>query len=179
MLPRLQDWSRHWEPSDQASDRLDWPRVETAEMLIDSFYCTPREDIHWELDHRPCCDLDNRVICMPLNRQFKSVDQFYFVLFHEIIHWTSVPLERPLPNFSPLPTLSERRRYAREEFTAEIGAILLSQRAGLDLDLLVPLSASYITMWHRGTHMPLMSGVYEAQQQANQAIIYLTQGGIK
>lgn len=65
----------------------------------------------------------NNVVEMPPYNRFKSDDQYYHTLFHELIHWTGHKdrLNRDMIN-----------NYAFEELVAEIGSTFVSSFFGLD-----------------------------------------------
>lgn len=78
------------------------------------------------------------LINMPQIDNFKSIDSFYATYFHEIIHATA--------HSSRLDRKSEGSySYNREELVAEIGAILLGNIVGINVD--VDNSAAYIARW--------------------------------
>lgn len=67
-------------------------------------------------------------IQMPMKSQFKTANDYYSVLLHEVTHWSGAPhrLAR---------TKGEKRNdanYCREELCAEIGAAFLCSHFGLD-----------------------------------------------
>ena len=83
-------------------------------------------------------------IRLPHTKQFQSPDHYLKTLFHEIIHSTghSTRLQRPLDSQS-----NNRKSYAKEELTAEIGSAFLCNFAGIDSEKIFKQNASYIQNW--------------------------------
>ena len=84
------------------------------------------------------------VIRLPHIKQFHSPDHYLKTLFHEIIHSTghSSRLQRPLDSHS-----ANRKSYAKEELTAEIGSAFLCNFAGIDSEKIFKQNTSYIQSW--------------------------------
>ena len=79
-------------------------------------------------------------ITMPERDRFKSDNEWYSTIFHEMIHATSQPLERKLGN--SFGTAS----YGEEELIAELGSAILCTVAGIDKHV-EDHNASYLQSW--------------------------------
>lgn len=84
-------------------------------------------------------------IKMPYKKQFKTIDKYYSVLFHELIHSTGHPTR--LNRFKKNEPLSRfgSSSYSKEELTAELGSAFLCQDTGIKNTL--DKSASYMQSW--------------------------------
>ena len=83
----------------------------------------------------------NDVVEMPDKRRFDSEEQYYHVMFHELVHWTG--------NTSRLNRFKKEDRfgsepYSKEELVAEIGAAMLCHVYGINL---IPQNAAYMASW--------------------------------
>lgn len=83
-------------------------------------------------------------IHMPAREKFNSVETYYSVLFHEMIHSTghSSRLNREIGS---TPVHSGGEVYGREELVAELGGMFLSSRSGVNAS--VENSTAYIQHW--------------------------------
>lgn len=82
-------------------------------------------------------------ITVPSRESFESIDNFYSVLFHELIHWTGSP--RRLKRFDSSST--GLKEYAKEELIAELGSSFLCAQLGVDNDDVFEDQASYLASW--------------------------------
>lgn len=115
----------------------EWERHARVEALLSK---SPVPINHVEGDrafYRPSADQ----ITLPLREQFASADLYYATAFHELAHSTGHDsrLKRDLAH----PFGSEG--YAREELTAEMSSLLLSQKLGLAFD--PGNHHSYVASW--------------------------------
>ena len=87
--------------------------------LIESFVFNSKINIEYKLSNKACYIPSKDIIIMPESRQFETVECYYNVLFHEMIHATGSKkrLNRELSQ--------QIQKYAFEELIAEIGAIIL------------------------------------------------------
>lgn len=110
-------------------------------------------------------------IIIPYRKTFKSVELYYSVVFHELIHATGHKdrLNRTLS------TDSKTDEYAEEELIAELGASMLCAHFGFE-NQTVDDSASYIQGWInalRNDHKL----IYKASSKAQKAVDYILSGG--
>ena len=100
----------------------DFNPIERAEAFIKNL---PVEIL--EKDSTPCYIPSKDIICMPKIGQFKTVEQYYATLLHEEIHSTGH--KSRLNRFE---TERNKKSYAKEEVTAELGAAFLLPSLGLE-----------------------------------------------
>ena len=90
--------------------------------------------------NRCCYNLKADQITIPPRGSFKSSEEYYTSLFHEIIHATGTRLGRDMStNFGD-------DSYSKEELIAEIGATFLASYCGIS-NTTIKNSASYIKGW--------------------------------
>lgn len=140
--------------------------IESAEKIVSDW--TGRPEIKHGGDsayYMPALDY----VAMPERGQFKSVEDYYNVLFHELAHSTGH--ESRLKRESlilPKPFGSEE--YSKEELVAEFAAAFLTGEAGIEVP--VTRSASYLANWLKvlknedGRKM-LVSAAAQAQKAAD------------
>lgn len=117
--------------------------IENCEKLISEIQCKP--DIKFGGDrayYAPKLDY----IQMPLKELFKSSENYYSTLFHELIHSTGH--ESRLDRFSEnsLPAKFGSVDYSKEELIAEIGATFLNAHCGIK-EQVFDTSIAYINGW--------------------------------
>lgn len=74
---------------------------------------------------------------------FKSADEYYATLFHEVIHSTGHP--KRLHRFEVAGPGFQDKSYSREELVAELGSAFLSEVAHLEVN--IRNKAAYIKGW--------------------------------
>ena len=118
---------------------------ESAESIF-SDYIT-REGIEFqqagdESYYQPSADR----IVLPLMKQFKSTAEYYSTAFHEAIHSTGHA--KRLNRISATAHFGNEE-YSKEELTAEMGAAILTSKAGLETEKSFRNSAAYLQNWLR------------------------------
>lgn len=116
--------------------------IETCEKIVDEMPMKPKIR---HLEHRAYYQKAGDFINMPKMETFKSSEDYYGTLFHEIVHSTG---HSDRLNRKEL-VKSERfgsENYAIEELTAEMGASYLKSHAGIPIEQLEN-NASYIHNW--------------------------------
>jgi antirestriction protein ArdC len=128
-------------------DGIDWqmPEREPVEVrdaikqVVDG-YPNPPSITHSVSDQAYYMPAQDR-ISLPLLEQFKDEQAYAETIFHELVHSTG--------HTSRLDRLngiaSCRGTYAKEELVAEIGATMLMQHTGVEVDM--PQMASYVGGW--------------------------------
>lgn len=116
--------------------------IKEAEKVIDNYTNKPtisNEPVGaW---YKPYSD----VINVPPMKEFKNINEYYSVMFHELIHSTGH--EERLDREGITNTIKFRsERYSVEELIAEIGASILCSETGI-IDETIDNSASYINHW--------------------------------
>ena len=124
-------------------------------------------------------DMKKDAIRLPKVERFHSPDHYLKTLFHEIIHSTghSSRLQRPMDTQS-----EDRKSYAKEELTAEIGSAFLCNFAGIDSEQIFRQNTSYIQSWLRvleDNPRMVISAASMAQKATQYIVDYQTKDEIK
>ena len=129
----------------ESEDNLDIQPIESAEAIVNGYKNAPKivERPQGSAYYTPSRD----TITMPTKEQFvkrTSIDDFYKVLFHEMIHSTghSSRLDRKLVGVT-----ADKVSYSKEELVAEIGAMYLTSIANLNPKDHERQSQAYINGW--------------------------------
>ncbi|MBF0786013.1 DUF1738 domain-containing protein [Muribacter muris] len=106
--------------TDEDRKKRDIYNIERIEFLVKKLNITVEE----KLSNSAFYNFQNDLIVMPDKAQFKSRQEYYGTLLHEVSHATSHPtrLNRPITG-----DLSSKA-YAKEELVAEISSMLLSRK---------------------------------------------------
>jgi antirestriction protein ArdC len=113
-----------------------------------------------------CYYPDKDMISLPPMSYFKTVEDYYRTLFHEIGHWTA---HHSRCN-RPLVTSMSSPQYREEELVAEITSVFLCQLFNIPVD--VDNSAAYLAGWVK-FFKDHKAKVYSAMKQAEIAIEYI------
>lgn len=100
-------------------------------------------------------------VAMPFINSYKSSEEYYSVLLHELIHWTG--------NVNRLDRL-KKKSYAFEEAIAEFGSLLISFELGMSAD--VQNSIIYIKKWYEKGELN-KEDLTEALISAQEAVKYI------
>ena len=84
-------------------------------------------------------------VYLPRAGQFDTPEHWYSVAFHEFVHSTGHRDRLNRTSLTAITRFSDHQ-YTREELTAELGACMLSTRAGIEA-VTVDESAAYISHW--------------------------------
>jgi antirestriction protein ArdC len=84
---------------------------------------------------------NDTIVMMPLET-FSTAEGYYATLFHEMIHSTGHP-----DRLDRLGVPGDRKAYAEEELTAEIGSQFLCERVGINNTDLGDNATAYIQNW--------------------------------
>lgn len=95
--------------------------------------------------HAAFYDMIADTLTLPKPEMFKSAENYYATLFHEIVHSTGHP-SRLKRNIG---TAFGTEPYSREELIAEMGAAFLAAHVGIDNDTLNGNAAAYIAGWRK------------------------------
>jgi antirestriction protein ArdC/phage/plasmid primase-like uncharacterized protein len=106
-------------------------------------------------------------IQMPLREQFKSAEDYYIVLLHELGHWTghSARLARDMDHSFG------SQGYAREELRAEIASMLIGAEVGIAHD--PSRHAGYIESWQKAISQDPME-IFRAAADAQKILTFIT-----
>ena len=126
-----------------------WQAIEEADAAVWAY--TKRSGVRLVEDpgsdeayYRPATDS----VTVPCRAQFKTGDEFYSTLFHELIHSTGH--KSRLDRFSgPGDHSFGGDEYSKEELVAEIGAACLNSMFGVETESSFKNSAAYIQNWSR------------------------------
>lgn len=126
---------------ENAKHNLDFVPIEKAESILNNY--KNMVDVNHTKEKRACYNILKDEITMPEKESFKSIEQYYSVLFHETIHSTRHPerLDRKKENSS-----FGSEDYSKEELVAEMGACYLCGIVRIE-KITIKNSASYIKGW--------------------------------
>lgn len=80
-------------------------------------------------------------VTVPHKSQFKSIEQFYSTVFHELVHSTGKQLGRDMSG------AFGKEKYGFEELVAELGSAFIMQSIGFDVTKTGENSAAYLKSW--------------------------------
>lgn len=128
-------------------------------------------DIVWA-GNRACYSPSDDNIQMPSQDRFVNDDSRYYVLFHELVHWTGAK-----SRCNRRQGLKGTKLYDFEELVAEIGASYLAREVGLDMNLIND-AAAYIQHYiSPKDYEKLLKGdktlFIRASSQAQRAVNYI------
>lgn len=121
---------------------LDFKPLERCEQIVSGYPSAPPIK-HDGLDrafYRPSTDS----IHMPVREQFKSENEYYSTLFHEMVHSTGHASRLSRAGIIAHAGFGSKS-YAQEELIAEMGAAMLCADAGIEAT--IENSAAYIQNW--------------------------------
>ena len=119
--------------------------IEEADRIIKEYvdreHITFKECISDKAFYRPMTD----TVVVPLKEQYKNINSFYQVAFHEITHSTVAQkrLDRDIKELAPFGS----EIYSKEELVAELGSAFLINHLGIETEGTFQNSASYIESW--------------------------------
>jgi len=118
------------------------PALEQAEALVHQANLCPIRREGFAAAYSPRDD----IIRMPSPRMFRSSEDYYHTLFHEMTHATGHGSRLDREGITnPIRFGSER--YSKEELIAELGAAFLSNEAGILDQVRFDNSAAYLNSW--------------------------------
>lgn len=151
-----------------SEDNLDIQPIESAEAIVNGYKNAPKivERPQDRAYYTPMRD----TITMPTKEQFvkrTSIDDFYKVLFHEMIHSTghSTRLDRKLVGVT-----ADKVSYSKEELIAEIGAMYLTSIANLNPKDHERQSQAYINGWIKFIKSSHEKALISAMTKARQGV---------
>jgi antirestriction protein ArdC len=118
------------------------PALEQAEALVRQADLCPIRQEGFAAVYSPRDD----IIRMPSPRMFRSSEDYYHTLFHEMTHATGHASRLDREGITnPIKFGSER--YSKEELIAELGAAFLANKAGILDQVRFDNSAAYLNSW--------------------------------
>lgn len=119
--------------------------IEEADRIIKDYvdreHITFKECISDKAFYRPMTD----TVVVPLKEQYKNINSFYQVAFHEITHSTGAQkrLDRDIKELAPFGS----EIYSKEELVAELGSAFLINHLEIETEGTFQNNASYIESW--------------------------------
>lgn len=151
-------------PAMKEEQKFEWNDIERAERIIKANGVEVRNERSDRAFYRPSEDF----IGMPMKDQFKSPEEYYATVLHEVVHSTghSSRLNRENMNFFGDP------KYAREELVAQTGSAFLCASIGIMTESTFEDDQSYIQNWIQVLkNNP--NEIFEAARKADDAVAYL------
>jgi len=155
--------SYHWPTTGQT-----WPvsETETTEVVDRFFENTGVKIVHGP--DVPHYSILSDQVHMPPRTAFKSMNDYFAILAHEVTHWTGHPTRCPR-NFRAI--IGSPANYAREELVAELGAAFLC--ADLELSLQPRADhAEYMAVWLKVLRNDKRA-IFQASSMAQKAVDFL------
>lgn len=142
--------------------------IETAKEILNQYQDKPQMTDKDESGayYTPALDRVN----VPKKENFPKIEDYYNVLFHELVHSTGHKSRLNRNTVSGVTTFGSEK-YSKEELIAEIGASMLSGIAGIENETL-DNSASYINSWLQQLRND-KTLIISASQQAQKASDYI------
>ncbi|QNE42218.1 DUF1738 domain-containing protein (plasmid) [Hymenobacter sp. NBH84] len=141
--------------------------IEAAESIVSSWADRPRiTHMDQKAYYVPALDYVN----MPAFSSFKSAEQYYQTLFHELTHSTGHRARLNRTDLADNMATKGAAGYAREELTAEMGAAFLCGAAGLDPAATEENTVAYLQTWIarlKNDKKLLVQAASHAQKAAN------------
>lgn len=139
--------------------------MEKAEAIIED-YCT-RDNLQFEIVEKSdrCFYVPSKhIVNVPPSKQFKSINEYYSTVFHELVHATSKTLGREVKNgFGS-------EKYSFEELVAEIGSQMLCNVLGIADSDTDQNSIAYLQSWLKHLKENEPSTIVKASTKAQQAV---------
>ncbi|MCY4644085.1 MAG: zincin-like metallopeptidase domain-containing protein [Bacteriovoracales bacterium] len=152
----------------EKGDALKFNANEKAEELIGRYRNAP-EVCHKR--QRAYYDRTLDLINMPRKESFKSVEEYYSTLFHELAHSTGHQNRLKRKSLLDIRTSGDHA-YSKEELVAEISAAFLSSMAGIETKV-IDNQTAYINGWLKKLKKDSKLFIHAAQC-AQKAVDYIT-----
>ena len=131
--------------SKRETDTFDHDPIEKAEDIYKGYINSPDYTfLPGQAVYYPSLD---KINCPPIE-DFKVAEEFYSVLFHEMVHSTGHQSRLKRSGITAKAIAFGDEVYSKEELVAEMGAAMLCGVAGID-NHTIENSASYIQSWLR------------------------------
>lgn len=144
--------------------------ITPAQDIIDSYVDKP------EIKHgftRACYRPVSDEVNMPKPEAFKTSEEYYSTLFHELVHSTGHESRLARRGSAEIREFGDED-YSKEELVAEMGASFLCARAGIE-NVTIDNSAAYIQSWMKALKDDKKM-LITAAGQAQKASIYIAEG---
>jgi len=116
--------------------------LEKAAAIVDNTKLCPIQHAGFAAVYSPKDD----IIRLPAPTTFRSQEDYYLTLFHEMTHATGHGSRLDREGITQ-PVKFGSERYSKEELIAELGAAFLSNEAGILNDMQFDNSAAYLNSW--------------------------------
>ncbi len=146
----------------------EFEKITNCEQIIEGFKNRPgMSHTHQQAFYNPLEDLIN----MPIKESFKSKEEYYSTLFHEMVHSTG---HSSRLNRSEVSTTSAfgSDNYSKEELIAEMGSAFICAQSGISVNTLAN-SAAYISFWLNKLKKDSRI-LFKAASQAQRGVDYMT-----
>lgn len=150
-----------WNPPDK--EPIEIP--DALKMIVEGYQDPPT--IQHSPQDRAFYQPSTDSITLPLIEQFTNLQGYAETICHELVHSTGHP--KRCNRFED-GHVGHRQDYAKEELVAEIGASMLMQHAGIDVDM--PQIASYVQSWLKALEDD-HSLIIKAAQAAQKAVDHI------
>lgn len=117
---------------------------------------------------RPHYNINDDYIGMPNVADFKSEDEYYATIFHEMIHWTGAGSRLNRPKHES----HGDERYSYEELIAELGSAILRSQFHIDNSANMDNSVAYLESWLKVLKDD-KEMLFKAMADAEKAVSYL------
>jgi len=143
--------------------------IEEAEKIVNSF--TDKPEIE-HIGNEPCYLGSTDTLRMPNKNDFFSDEEYYSILFHELIHSTGVKKRLGRFEAEGYNHTFGSEDYSKEELIAEMGASFLCAMSGITQPV-IKNQAAYIKNWLRALENDV-SLVISAGGKAQKAVDWIT-----
>jgi len=144
--------------------------IQAAEDIIAGYLNKPSiaEINQGQAFYRPATD----EVVMPKKEQFFKVDNFYKVLFHELVHSTGHETRLKRKGVTDIDGFGTEQ-YAMEELIAESGAMMLVGMAGICSDCDDTNSQAYVNGWIKAIKEAPARAIDYAMSQSTKAVDHI------
>lgn len=146
---------------------IDFKPIEKAEEIVKASQCKPRiQHVEQKAYYSPVLDYIN----MPVPESFRTPEEYYSTLFHELAHATGHKERLNRKTLAEIAHFGDHS-YSKEELVAEMGSAYLCAITGIS-DPVIENQAAYIQGWLKKLkNDPAM--VVQAASQAQKAADYI------
>ena len=156
--------------NDDDGETYDFIENRTAEEVANEYMTREKIELKTDDKNRAFYHTVKDYINMPDKKQFKTTEEYYSTLFHEITHSTGN--EKRLNRLKEETLSDDHQNYSLEELTAEIGSASILATLKLDNKKTLRNSTAYIQNWLKVLRNDKKMIVF-ASARAEKAIKYI------
>jgi len=119
--------------------------LDVCEKIIVDFKDKP--EIQFKNLDRACYSPSKDCVQLPESKFFKSIEEYYATLFHELVHSTGHTARLNRKELMDKDDGWGGTDYSQEELTAELGSAFLNSIAGIDSEKAIENHAAYLKSW--------------------------------